>query len=230
MKNHQKELTARPSEQRWRLRRMCAMAMLCALAFLAVALIRIPVVSFLKYEPKDVLLVIGGFLFGPVYGGLMCAVVALVEMVTISDTGIIGFIMNLLSSGLFVCIAAGFYHRKRTLKSALLGLIVGVLAMTAGMLLWNYLITPLYMNVPRSAVAGMLWTVFLPFNLLKGGLNAALSMVLYKGVAGALRASHLFPPADTDGHPVKKQPMVWLGALFVAATLVVVALVWSGKI
>ena len=33
--------------QNWRLRRMCAMAMLCALAFLAVAFIRIPVVSFL---------------------------------------------------------------------------------------------------------------------------------------------------------------------------------------
>ena len=115
--------------QNWRLRRMCAMAMLCALAFLAVAFIRIPVVSFLKYEPKDVLLVIGGFLFGPLYGGLMCVVVSLVEMVTISDTGFIGFIMNMLSSGLFVCVAAGFYHHRRTLKNALWGLIAGVLAM-----------------------------------------------------------------------------------------------------
>lgn len=230
MSNQSKIPSTQPDAQRWRLRRMCAMAMLCALAFLAVALIRIPVVSFLKYEPKDVLLVIGGFLFGPVYGGLMCAVVSLVEMVTISDTGIIGFIMNMLSSGLFVCIAAGFYHRKRTLKSALLGLVVGVLAMTAGMLLWNYLITPLYMHVPRSTVAGMLWTVFLPFNLLKGGLNAALAMMLYKGVAGALRAAHLFPPISANSRSVKKQPLVWLGALFVTITLVVVALVWSGKI
>ncbi len=216
--------------QSWRLRRMCAMAMLCALAFLAVAFIRIPVVSFLKYEPKDVLLVIGGFLFGPVYGGLMCTVVSLVEMVTISDTGVIGFIMNLLSSGLFVCVAAGFYHRHRTLKNALCGLIAGVLAMTAGMLLWNYLITPLYMHVPRSTVVGMLWTVFLPFNLLKGALNGALALVLYKGVAGALRAAHLFPPIENGHQPIRKRPLVWLGAAFAAVTLVVIALVWSGKI
>lgn len=219
-----------PQNQGWRLRRMCVMAMLCALAFLAVAFIRIPVVSFLKYEPKDVLLVIGGFLFGPVYGGLMCAVVSLVEMVTISDTGIIGFFMNLLSSGLFVCVASGFYQHRRTLKSALLGLSVGVLAMTGGMLLWNYLITPLYMNVPRSTVAGMLWTVFLPFNLLKGSLNGALTLILYKGVAGALRAAHLFPPTETGQKGVRQQPLVWIGAVFTAVTLVVVALVWSGKI
>ncbi len=216
--------------QNWRLRRMCAMAMLCALAFLAVAFIRIPVVSFLKYEPKDVLLVIGGFLFGPLYGGLMCVVVSLVEMVTISDTGFIGFIMNMLSSGLFVCVAAGFYHHRRTLKNALWGLIAGVLAMTAGMLLWNYLITPLYMNVPRATIVGMLWTVFLPFNLLKGTLNGALAIALYKNVAGALRAAHLFPPAEADSKPVQKLPLLWLGSAFVAATLVVVALVWSGKI
>ena len=216
--------------QSWRLRRMCAMAMLCALAFLAVTLIRIPVVAFLKYEPKDVLLVIGGFLFGPVYGGLMCFAVSLVEMVTISDTGFIGFVMNLLSSGLFVCTAAGFYCRRRTLKNALLGLAVGVLAMTAGMLLWNYLITPLYMNVPRATIAGMLWTVFLPFNLLKGSLNGALAIALYKSVAGALRAAHLFPPAKIDSKPTKELPALWLGAAFVAATLVVTILVWSGKI
>ena len=62
-----------------RLRRLCVMALLCAMAYAAVALIRIPAVAFLKYEPKDVLLVIGGFLLGPLEGAIMCAVVAAVE-------------------------------------------------------------------------------------------------------------------------------------------------------
>lgn len=211
-----------------KLQRLCVMAMLCALAFVAVALIRIPVVAFLKYEPKDVLLVIGGFLFGPVYGGLMCAVVALVEMVTISDTGLIGFVMNMLSSCLFVCISAAFYRRRRTLKSAVLGLAVGVVAMTAAMLLWNYLITPLYMNVPRETVAGMLTTVFLPFNLLKGSLNAALSVLLYKSTVRALRAAHLFPAESATTGESQKKPLFWLVALFFAVTLLLLLLVWSG--
>lgn len=211
-----------------KLQRLCVMAMLCALAFVAVALIRIPVVAFLKYEPKDVLLVIGGFLFGPVYGGLMCAVVALVEMVTISDTGLIGCVMNMLSSCLFVCISAAFYRRRRTLKSAVLGLVVGVVAMTAAMLLWNYLITPLYMNVPRETVAEMLTTVFLPFNLLKGSLNATLSMLLYKSTVRALRAAHLFPAESTAPGESQKKPLFWLIALFFAVTLLLLLLVWSG--
>ena len=47
------------------------------------------------------------------------------------------------------------------------------------MLLWNYLITPLYMvGTTRSMVAAMLPTVFLPFNLVKGGLNMALILLI----------------------------------------------------
>mgnify|MGYP000585595420 CR=1 FL=1 len=146
-----------------RLRRLCVMALLCAMAYAAVALIRIPAVAFLKYEPKDVLLVIGGFLLGPLDGMIMCAVVAAVEAVTISDTGAIGLL-----------------------------------------------------------------PVFLPFNLLKCALNATLAVLLYKGVSRALRAARLLPQSS-EGKTGRRFP-AWLPALFVFATLVVILLVWSGKI
>lgn len=211
-----------------RLRRLCVMALLCAMAFAAVALIRIPVVAFLKYEPKDVLLVIGGFLFGPLAGGTMAAVVALVELVTVSDTGIIGCVMNVLSSCLFVCTAAVIYRRRKNLSGAVIGLVCGALAATAGMLLWNYLVTPLYMELPRQAVAEMLLPVFLPFNLFKTALNSALTLLLYKSVVKALRASRLLPPAESAG--TKRYHGVWIVALFLLLTLIVVLLVWRGII
>lgn len=212
----------------WRLRRLCVMAVLCAMAFAAVALIRIPVVAFLKYEPKDVLLVIGGFLFGPLAGGAMAAVVALVELVTVSDTGIIGCAMNILSSCLFVCIAAAIYHRRRNLTTAVIGLVCGSLAATAGMLLWNYLITPLYMELPRQAVAEMLLPVFLPFNLFKTALNSVLTLLAYKSVVKALRASRLLPPAEITA--AKPRRTVAVVALFILLTLICVLLVWRGII
>ncbi len=212
----------------WRLRRLCVMALLCAMAFAAVALIRIPVVAFLKYEPKDVLLVIGGFLFGPLAGGTMAAVVALIELVTVSDTGIIGCAMNILSSCLFVCNAAAIYHRRRNLTAAVIGLICGALAATAGMLLWNYLITPLYMELPRQAVAEMLLPVFLPFNLFKTALNSVLTLLVYKSVVKALRASRLLPPAEMTA--AKPRRIVAVVALFILLTLVAVLLVWRGII
>lgn len=211
-----------------RLRRLCVMALLCAMAFAAVTLIRIPVVAFLKYEPKDVLLVIGGFLFGPLASGLMATVVSLIELVTVSDTGIIGCVMNILSSCLFACTAAAIYHRRRNLNAAIIGLVCGALAATAGMLLWNYLVTPLYMGLPRQAVAEMLLPVFLPFNLLKTALNSALTLLVYKTVVAALRASRLLPPAEATA--AKPRRYVWVASLFILLTLTVVLLVWKGII
>ena len=77
---------------------------------------------------------------------------------------------------------------------AIAGLIVGTVVMVGTMLLWNYLITPLYMTgTSRSDIAGMLMPVFLPFNLLKAGLNSASILLLYKPVVNGLRRAGLLP-------------------------------------
>ena len=212
----------------WRLRKLTVMALLTALSYAAVFFIRIPVVLFLSYEPKDVFLTIGGFLFGPIAGAVMAAAVALLELVTISTTGGIGLIMNILSSCLYVCTASAIYHRRRTLGGAVLGLISGAALMAVGMVLWNYLITPLYMGVPRQEIAGMLLTAFAPFNLLKGALNATLTFVLYKGVSSALRSAHLLPPVSSL--PNKSRFPLWAVGLFVLLSLVLVLLLWKGII
>jgi len=98
------------------------------------------------------------------------------------------------------------------------------------MLLWNYLITPLYMGVPRSVVTGMLAPVFLPFNLLKGGMNAALVMLLYKAVVGALRSAKLVP--EREENAAGKKSGVKIGVLLLAlvllATCVLLVLVLAG--
>ena len=177
-------------------RQLVVLALMAALSYAAVAVFRIPVVLFLKYEPKDCLLAIAGMLYGPLPALLVATVVSLVEMVTISTTGIIGFVMNVLSSALFVCPAAWLYQKKRTLRGALWGLILGALLMSGGMVLWNWLITPLYMGIPRQAVVEMLLPAFLPFNLLKAGLNAALTVLLYKSVVTVLRKAHLTPERE----------------------------------
>lgn len=212
------------------LRRLTVMAMFTALAFAAVAFVRIPVMLWLSYEPKDVFLTIGAFLLGPIQGVVMAVVVALIEWTTFSGTGLIGFIMNVFSSCLFVCTASLIYHRKRTLWGALIGLVCAALVTTGGMLLWNYLITPLYMaNTTREQVAGMLIPLFLPFNLLKGGLNATLTMLLYKSVASALRAAKLLPPAEQPTKAKNVLPVTIL-SLLVLAALILALLAWKGII
>lgn len=152
-----------------------------------------PLVLFLKYDPKDIVIVIGGFIWGPMTAFFVSLVVSLIEMFTISDTGIFGLIMNVLSSCTFACTAAAIYKKKRTMAGAVQGLVTGWLLTVMVMMLWNYLITPFYMGYPREAVVKLLLPAFLPFNLIKGGLNTAFTLLLYKPVVNGLRKAHLIP-------------------------------------
>ena len=58
--------------------------------------------------------------------------------------------------------------------------------MTVCMLLWNYLISPLYMGISRAEIVPLLSTMFLPFNLLKAGINAVVTFLLFLPLRNAL--------------------------------------------
>ena len=66
------------------IKQMVVMALLAALAYVVMVFIRIPVISFLKYEPKDVIITIGGFIYGPLASLSISLIVTLVEMGTVS--------------------------------------------------------------------------------------------------------------------------------------------------
>ena len=209
---------------------MVTLGMLVAIAFVAKLISNIfPMVAgFLSFDLKDVIIVIGGFMMGPVAAVLISVVVSFVEMVTISTTGPIGFIMNVLASCSFAVVASVIYHRNRKMSGAIAGLIAGVLTMTAVMILWNWLITPLYMGVPREVVTKMLIPTFLPFNLVKGGINATLAMIIYKPVVMALRRARLIEEGGTSKGTTK-----WgvIGVSFVLlVSFILLGLVMSGTI
>lgn len=180
-------------------KKLTTIGMLCALAYVAVVVGRIPLVLFLKYDPKDVIIVIGGFIFGPLTSFAITVIVSVVQMFTISGTGILGCIMNIISSCSFACTAAFIYKKKHKLSGALLGLFCGWSYQVVVMMLWNYLISPIYMGYPREAIVELLIPAFLPFNLIKGGMNAAITMLLYKPVVTALRRSNLIESKQDSG-------------------------------
>ena len=212
-------------------KKLVTLAMLSAIAYLVMFVFRIPIVLFLKYDPKDTIIAIAGFLYGPLSAVAVSAVVSAVEMFTTSETGWIGFIMNMLSTCAFVCPAAFLYGRKRTIRRAAVGLGLGVVLVTIAMALWNYIMTPIYMGYPRAAVAELLLPVFIPFNLLKAGLNTALTLLLYKPVNTALRRARLLPPAPESGAAGKKTSLgVTIAALVLLASCVLLVLVFMGII
>lgn len=210
-------------------RKITMMALITALSLVMVALCRIPIVLFLEYEPKDVIITIGGFLFGPLFSMMTSLIVSIIEMFTLSDTGIIGAIMNFLSTVSFACTASYIYKKNRTMVGAILGFAAGTILMTTVMIVWNYLMTPYFMGVPREVVVGLLIPAILPFNLLKSGLNTALILLIYKPITKVLRAGHVIEPSESS---IKKGNKIGysLVALALLITCIFIVLVWRGII
>ena len=200
-------------------KKITIIGMLCAVSYLVMMVGRVPLVpavSFLKYDPKDVIIVIGGFIFGPMVSFLISLIVSVVEMLSVSETGIIGLIMNVIATCSFACIAAFVYKKKHTMSGAILGLGLGIICMTAVMLLWNYFITPIYMGYPREAVVELLLPAFLPFNLIKGGINLGITLLVYKPIVTALRKAHLIHESENTD---KKS--TYIGTIVVSSFIVV---------
>lgn len=90
-------------------------------------------------------------------------------------------------------------------------------------MVWNYMIAPIYMGYPREAIVELLLPAFLPFNLIKGGLNAAITMLLYKPIVTALRHSNLIE-SNNNSEKMKLNIGVVLAAMLMIIICVLLIL------
>ena len=175
-----------------RAKKITLIAVVAAMAIVLTAIIRFPITSlpFLKYDPKDVILTTAGFIFGPLVAILAAVIEVVVEMVTFSESGPWGAVMNIIATLSFSGVAAAIYHKNRTTKGAVLSLVCAIFSLTVVMALWNLVVTPIYTGFPRAEVVKLM-PVIIPFNLIKGGVNAALIILLYKPIKSALAKAGL---------------------------------------
>lgn len=209
-----------------------SIAMLTGISYIVMWISKLmPSVMFLDFDFKSVVICIGGFTFGPMVAAVISILASFIELVTISGTGPWGFLMNALATCSFCCVASFVYKKMHTKKGAVIGLSLGVVCLVVVMLAWNYLITPFYMGQPREVIVSMLLPVFLPFNLAKGGMNMAATLLLYKPVVTAMRKAGLVPPSQArDGQKKTLSVGFLLFSLALLATFVLFALVLAGVI
>lgn len=223
-------------QRKQRLRMISILAMMAAAAYLLsyARLSIVPGMPFLKYEPKDIVLAFSGILYGPFAGILTTVVVATLETLTRGTTGIIGWGLNILASVCFILPVSILYSRKKSIESAIVGLILGCLLMSSVLVLWNYILTPIFMGIPRKQVIPLLLSAVLPFNLVKSGINATLVLLTYKPLILALRKGHLLPERVLSAPTAQPRMQIYKGliaaALFVLVSLICVLLVWNGVI
>ena len=222
------------------LKKTTAIAMFAALAYICVVIIRIPNIGgFLTLDFKDVIITIAAMFFGPIAAVVLSVLVPLLEFLTVSGTGVYGFIMNVISSFTFSFVASVIYKYKKNLLGAIVGLLSAVVSVTAVMMLANLLITPYYTGMPTEAVAALIPKLLLPFNLTKAILNAALTMMLYKPLTNILKKTRLYVAPNASDDKVaqdKKKSKVRSVLVFAVSLLIVVAaicviiVVWNGEI
>ena len=177
-----------------KIKEIAAAGVFCAFAYVLTNIgniIPIRFAGFLSFDPKDAMIVMAGFAIGPWAAVGITFACAFLELVTISTTGAIGFLMNVLSSLFFALVPAILYKKNRSFKSAIIGLAISSALTVVAMLAWNAFITPVYMKVPREAVIDMLLPVFLPFNALKCLINTSIIVFFYKPIIKALRRAKL---------------------------------------
>lgn len=165
--------------------------------------------GFYKLDVSEVPVLIGAFAMGPLAGVVIEFMKILLNLLLNgSATMCVGELSNFICGVSFVVPAALIYHHKKTKKNALIGLGIGVLCLSVVACLSNiFLIIPAYVKFngfpldsiigagteKNSAITGMtsfILLAVLPFNLLKGGLAATITAVLYKHVAPFIKGQH----------------------------------------
>ncbi len=168
------------------IKKISVAAMLTAVAFLCTFVFRFKV-SFLTFDFKDAVISVVSLLYGPVWGIASAGITAFFEMISMSETGLYGMIMNFLSSGTFALTTGLVYKYNRTFKGAILAVLFSMLSVPSVMMLANIFITPYYLGAETSDVIALIPKLLLPFNIAKSVMNAAVILIIYKPVTSALK-------------------------------------------
>ena len=196
-------------------------SLLSAVAYALMFVGRVPMIAFLKYEPKDVIIMISGMAFGPAVTVVMSIVVSVVEFMTVSADGIIGLFMNVLSTVSYATLATVIYKRTNTTRDLIIGLFMGTILTTVVMVAWNYVVTPFYLGIPREAVVGMLVPVIIPFNLIKYSINSGIILLIQRPILKVFKRSKII-----DREVQNQKSSIYLVAIIlIVSSLILVSLI-----
>ena len=146
----------------------------------------IPIFPWLKIDLSDVPALMGAFAFGPLAGviiGLMKNLLILIVKGT--GTGFVGELANFLVGVALVWPAALVYKKNKTKKTAILGMVLGVLCIeVVGILANVYLLLPAYgMAMSKAELMQYVTVGLIPFNGIKSILVCGITYALYKKVS-----------------------------------------------
>ena len=154
--------------------------------------------SFLEFHFDEVPALIAGLAYGPLSGFFVILVKTLVKL-PMTSTMCVGEIADFIYSAAFVIPAALIYKKNRSIKGALIGLLIAtVIQIFTSAFITSFLILDFYifmMGWPKQVIINMCkaanprvtslgWTFFffvgIPFNAMKDAIVVVITFLLYK--------------------------------------------------
>lgn len=204
--------------KRTRLNTLIKISLLGVIAFILMLLeISIPIFpEFLKIDVSDLPALIGAFALGPWVGVAVELLKNILKLIIRgTNTAFVGELANFVLGAIFVMTSGMIYNRKKNKKMAAISLTVGTIVFTAAACLINiYVMLPLYVtafHIPMDAIVAMgskvnplvkdmptlvLWSIA-PFNLVKGILVSAITILIYKKVSPILHNEGNYSKSST---------------------------------
>ncbi|EHA1005622.1 ECF transporter S component [Clostridium perfringens] len=146
----------------------------------------IPIFPWLKIDLSDVPALMGAFAFGPLAGVIIELMKnLLILIVKGTGTGFVGEFANFLVGVALVWPAALVYKKNKTKKTAILGMVLGVLCIeVVGILANVYLLLPAYgMAMSKAELMQYVTVGLIPFNGIKSILVCGITYALYKKIS-----------------------------------------------
>ncbi len=162
-----------------------------------------------KLDFSEVAVLIGAFALGPVAGILIELIKVLLNfLLNGTVTAGVGEIANFLIGCSLVVPSAIIYYRKKTKKSAIIGLVVGTMILViVGCFLNAYVLLPVYakaFNIPLdvlvasgtevnaniTSLSDYVLLAVAPFNLVKGVVVSVITIFLYKYTSPVIKGYH----------------------------------------
>lgn len=184
--NAAKPNTPKANSNIWSTRQLVTMALMCAIGVL-LSFIEFPLLpgaAWLKFDASNMAAMVAGFSYGPAAGVAVGILTAIIHGLLMADFS--GAVMNILVVTCFVLPGALVYKYKHTFAGAIIGLLISVVCAVVAAVAGNLIITPAWLGVPLDAVIAMIVPILIPFNILKGLLNAVLTLIVYKSISNII--------------------------------------------
>ena len=188
-----------------KIRKITVTAVMSAVGFVLMILeISVPIMpAFIKFDFSELPALITAFAYGPLWGILVCLIKNLLHLFTTSTMGV-GELANFLMGAVFVGVAGVIYSYRKNRSGALIGALIGSLAMGLVCVFINLFITyPIYsvLLMPENVILSFYKDILpsvdslfeallifnLPFTFLKGVIDAAFCMLVYKKLSPILK-------------------------------------------